>query len=101
MKIESISPLAFCPYGKASVVRYTDGTIKLTSYETDVVFLTPDGWLTVTGLYSTTTRKHIMAFLREYAPTWVDFSTVKSLVVNGYKINLYTGEILRVDGKEF
>ena len=100
-KIESISRLAYCPYGKTNAVKYTDGTIKLTSYETDVAFLTPDGWLTIKGLYSTTTRRHIMAFLKEYAPTVAYFDTVKSLVTNGYKIDINTGEILPVDGKEF
>ena len=96
-KIDTISPLAYCPYGKANAVKYTDGTIKLTSYETDVAFLTPSGWLTITGLYSTTTRKHIMAFLREYAETVADFGTVKSLVTNRYKINIHTGEVLPVE----
>lgn len=60
--------LKYCPYGSAGVNNDGKGNLTLVSYTTPVCFLTNDGWLTCTGTYSATTRKHIGAFMKEYAP---------------------------------
>ena len=78
-------------YAQCSVI-FTSECIQLKSYNTIVLELTYDGWLSVYGLYSMTTRKHISAFMREY--TNFDYYTAKSAFENNYDINLETGEIL-------
>ena len=78
-------------YAQCSVI-FTSECIQLQSYNTIVLELTYDGWLSVYGLYSMTTRKHISAFMREY--TNFDYYTAKSAFENNYDINLETGEIL-------
>ena len=87
-------PLRYCPYGSAGVVVSYDGTIHLVSYTTRVISIDPDGFMEVTGTYSATTRKHIAAFLREYAPAF-RYQDAKELARTGDKINIYTGEVLR------
>ena len=79
------------PYAQCSVI-FTSECIQLQSYNTIVLELTYDDWLSVYGLYSMTTRKHISAFMREY--TNFDYYTAKSAFENNYDINLETGEIL-------
>lgn len=66
--ILSGEPLSRMPYASAVVRKERDGRIVLQSYQTDVIEITPDGWMTCSGTYSATTRKHISAFLKEYAP---------------------------------
>lgn len=84
--------LSLMPYAQAHVVIDQNGT-HLISYVTHVATIDNDGWLSVRGLYSMTTRKHISAFLKEYSPCPVEFSTVKQLVKDKMSINLYTGEV--------
>jgi hypothetical protein len=76
------------PYAQAKVRTYEDGTIVLQSYTTDVITITPGGWLVVSGLYSATTRKHISAFVREYCGC--DYYTAKKCYAEklGYDIVL-------------
>ena len=52
------------PYAQAKVVIMPNGLTILRSYETNVAYLRPDGWLSINGLYSATTRKHIGAFVK-------------------------------------
>ena len=59
--------LSKMPYAQAKVIIMNDGAIVLRSYYTDVALIQADGWLSINGLYSATTRKHIGAFMREYA----------------------------------
>ena len=59
--------LAKMPYAQAKVIIMDNGAIVLRSYYTDVALIQSDGWLSINGLYSATTRKHIGAFMREYA----------------------------------
>lgn len=61
------------PYAQACVRDYGDGHIVLQSYATDVIII-KDGVMHVTGLYSMTTRKHIGAFMREYANAAYDIA---------------------------
>ena len=84
--------LIFMPYAQATVIIDDDNNITLRSYKTDVAFISADGWLTVNGLYSATTRKHISAFVKEY--TVFNFATAKMIYEKKLKINIYTGEIV-------
>lgn len=87
----TIRTLSAMPYAQAQVRIYDDGTIVLRSYATDVITITPGGWLVVNGLYSATTRKHIGAFMREYANT--TYQTAKLIYCDHYRYNIRTGEI--------
>lgn len=83
----------FDSHKQASAYVIIDGnTISLVSYTT-VVAVISDNILTVNGLYSATTRKHISWFMREYASPWT-FQTAKSLALNGDAMNICTGEIV-------
>lgn len=90
------SKLARMPYAQAYITRTNDGII-LTSYKTNVASLTKDGWLTISGLYSTTTRKHLMAFVKEFCPTVADFATVKYLATHNEALNINTGELVSLE----
>lgn len=82
--------LSAMPYAQATIHKYDDGTIVLVSYSTPVAYIEADGRLYIRGLYSATTRKHIGAFVREYAH--IDYQTAKRLYEDGYSYNIYTGE---------
>ena len=91
-----VRKLKYIPYGQAWVRDYADiGKDKrvLQSYETDVVIVN-EGWISCTGLYSMTTRKHISAFLREYYPA-ISFQTIKTLAQTGDSMDILTGEVVR------
>ena len=87
----TIRTLSAMPYAQAKVRIYDDGTIVLQSYATDVITITPGCWLTVSGLYSATTRKHISAFMREYANA--NYEVAKLMYKNRCRYNIRTGEI--------
>ena len=91
--IKMKTKLTFMPYAQATV-HHDERGITLRSYRTDVANIDNDHWLTVTGLYSMTTRKHIGAFLKEY--TDHNFAMAKWLVENRMKINLLTGEVVEL-----
>ena len=86
--------LSAMPYAQATVCKFDNGDIILVSYVTEVASIDSQGWLSVRGLYSMTTRKHIGAFVKEYAN--LDFQTAKKLYVDGYRYNIYTGEVVAV-----
>lgn len=88
-----IQKLKFMPYAQAEVQIFPCG-VNLKSYETIVAHI--DGeWLTINGLYSMTTRKHIKAFCKEFAG-FDQFATIKVLATQGYKMNIFTGEIVKI-----
>ena len=93
----TIKKLSQMPYAQAHVEIDTAGNIHLFSYITLVCTITHDGWLTCTGTYSQTTRKHIDAFMREYVefPSGErgDYQTAKGCYLGNYRLNLDTGEI--------
>ena len=91
--IIATTTLSAMPYAQAKVIKHENGAITLRSYFTDVAHITADGWLHVFGLYSATTRKHIGAFVREYAN--IDYQTAKRIYEDGYGYNIYTGEVGR------
>lgn len=84
--------LTFMPYAQATVIIDDNNNITLRSYGTNVAYLDNEGFLTINGLYSMTTRKHIGAFMREYTP--FDFSIAKKCYEGKYKFNIHTGEIV-------
>ncbi len=86
-------PLKNMPYAQATVMISEKNDIILRSYSTDVVIIS-DGWMTCTGTYSQTTRKHISAFMKEF--NFGDYFLAKLLYTNKEKMNIYTGEILPI-----
>jgi threonine aldolase len=96
MKNITIKKLSAMPYAQAHVEIHEDGSISLFSYVTLVAHITADGWLTIYGLYSATTRKHISAFMREYARP-CDYYTAKAIYNDCKMINIHTGEVLDLD----
>ena len=81
------------PYAQAAVFISGKNDIVLRSYRTDVVIIS-NGWMTCTGTYSQTTRKHISAFMREY--NFGDYFLAKKLYQENLKLNIHTGEILPI-----
>lgn len=90
----TIVKLTAMPYAQATVRQHDDGTIVLISYSTPVAYIEADGRLYIRGLYSATTRKHIGAFVREYAN--LDYQTAKRIYKDGYGYNIHTGEVVAV-----
>jgi hypothetical protein len=89
----TIKKLTKMPYAQAHVEIH-ENAISLFSYVTLVAAIDKDGWLTVYGLHSQTTRKHIGAFCKEYANC--DYQTAKQIYNDGYKFNIHTGEIVEI-----
>lgn len=59
--------LRYCPYGQCEAY-FKGNMVILRSYQTLVAFFDSDtSQFFINGLYSMTTRRHINAFLREYA----------------------------------
>lgn len=87
----TIKKLSAMPYAQAHTEHFDNGDIALVSYVTVVATLTNEGWLTVHGLYSNTTRRHISAFMKEY--TGLDYYTAKQCYTDNHRINIHTGEI--------
>lgn len=93
----TIKKLSAMPYAQAHVEIDNNNNIHLFSYVTLVCTITEDGWLTCTGTYSQTTRRHIGAFMREYVE-WPngergDYYTAKRCYEGNYRFNIYTGEV--------
>lgn len=93
----TIKKLSRMPYAQAHVEIDDEGNTYLFSYVTMVVEITADGWLTCTGTYSQTTRRHIGAFMREYVE-WPngergDYFTAKNAYLGNYRYNVKTGEV--------
>lgn len=92
-----VKKLKFIPYGNAFVEIANKNTFYLWSYRT-LVCKVEQGWLTVKGLYSMTTRKHIGAFMREYCCS--TYQVAKQLYNDGYKLNIDTGEVVEIEKGE-
>jgi hypothetical protein len=90
-----IKKLSAIPYGNAFVeIDEDNNCIYLWSYRTLVCKL-ENNWLTVNGLYSMTTRRHIGAFMREYCNS--NYQMAKQLYNDGYRLDITTGEVQRVE----
>lgn len=86
----STTKLSTMPYAQATVFA-NNGYITLISYETPVAYICPEGWLHISGLYSMTTRKHIGAFVKEYAN--ITYQLAKRLFDDKLSYNIHTGEV--------
>lgn len=87
--------LDFMPYAQAGIRHSLHGTT-LISYSTEVVTIDNMGWMTCTGTYSATTRKHIGAFLKECGKG-ANYYNAKYCYEHGVAYNIYTGEIRDLD----
>ena len=92
----TIKKLTAMPYAQAHVEISEEGVISLFSYVTLVAEIDADGFLTVYGLHYMTTRKHIGAFVKEYTP-FLDYKSAKACYEDGYKLNIYTGEVIELN----
>ena len=81
-------------------VRFDEhGGIEFMSYRTSVITIDPQGWLSCTGTYSATTRKHISTFMHEYG-NGAGYYTAKKCYEDNAIYNIYTGEIISLaDGE--
>ena len=95
----TIRKLSAMPYAQAHIEISDEGVITLFSYVTRVAEIDADGFLTVFGLHSMTTRKHIGAFVKEYTPCF-DYQSAKACYEGGYKINIETGEVISLVEEE-
>lgn len=91
-----IKKLSEMPYAQAHVEIDEHDNVYLFSYVT-LVCAIENNWLSCTGTYSQTTRRHIGAFMREYV-TWPDgepgdYQTAKRCYEGNYRMNIGTGEI--------
>ena len=84
--------LAYCPNGSCGVIFNDDG-VHLVSYTTLVCSINNNNFLTCTGTYSATTRKHIGAFLKEFAPN-LCYQNAKTCYEKNVAMNINTGEII-------
>lgn len=87
--------LSRMPSAQAGVI-LKDGSANLISYDTLVCTIDSEGWLTCTGTYSATTRKHIGAFMREYAPN-ESYCTAKRCYEQDEAYNIRTGEVMPME----
>ena len=80
------------PYANCEII-INPGYIACKSYNT-IVATIQGGWLVINGFYSATTKRHIGEFVKEYAN--ISYQIAKRLYNDGYKYNIYTGEICPV-----
>lgn len=83
-----------CPSGQCGVV-FNRGSVVLVSYKTAVCSIDRDGWFSIGGLYSMTTRRHIRHFLAEYAPG-LSYQDAKRAYEKNLMVNVNSGEWLPV-----
>ena len=91
-----IKKLTDHPYSQCHVVINAKGGIHFISYRTEVITISPSGWLTCYGLYSATTRRQITWFMREYCSP-LTFNDAKRCYCDETQINIYTGETRPVE----
>lgn len=76
-------------YAQTHVAIFDNNSVVMVSYNTPVIIITPEGWLSCEGLYSMTTIKHIGWFMRERGLT---YQLAKQLYLDKKEFNIYTGE---------
>ena len=98
------------PSAQAGILDHIDGTDAsgryqrregwtLMSYATPAATLTASGLLTVDCLCSASTRRHVSAFLREYAPG-ITYQAAKAAHLGGYSIDIHTGDHINTETGE-
>lgn len=93
-------PLRGHASAQAAIFEDYNGDMGLISYSTEVIRVDRSGWMTVSGTYSATTRKHINWFMIECFPDLGGYKTAKKLAETGDALNVTTGEILKSDTGE-
>jgi hypothetical protein len=88
----TIHKLHAMPYAQAEIRCYDDNSVTLISYTTAVAYIDPQGWLCINGLYSATTRRHIGAFVKQYAN--ISYQLAKELYLKNMAYNIMTGEVI-------
>ena len=83
-------------YSQCNVYIDAMGGIHFISYKTEVITISPAGWLTCYGLHSATTRKQIGWFMREYCAP-LTYYTAKHCYCDNVQINIHTWEIRQVE----
>ena len=83
--------LALMPYAQAGIIENDEG-IHLISYSTLVCTIDKEGFLSCTGTYSNTTRKHINRFLKEVAPT-VNYYDAKYCYEHSVKMHVLSKKL--------
>ena len=81
-------------HAAAKINYYDNGSFSLVSYSTTVATIDNEGWLHVNGLYSRTTIKHIIWFMRLIGS---NYQTAKQLVYDNLDMNIHTGEVREWD----
>lgn len=79
---------------QATINYYDNGRITLQSYTATVAEIEND-WLTIHGLYSATTRKHLSWFMKMLGLTYQD---AKACYENNLTMNITTGEVVSCKG---
>lgn len=87
-----IKKLTDHPYSQCYVSTDPNVGVRFYSYRTLVITIDTDGWLTCYGTYSTTTRKQIGWFMREYCAP-LTYYTAKHCYFDNVQINIHTWEI--------
>lgn len=77
--------------GNMRVYKTKDGKAYLYSYNTLVIEVFPDGWGRCFGTYSTTTRRHISQFFRDFFPK-LNYYAAKESAETGIIFNTATGQ---------
>ena len=93
-----IRPLKEMPYAQACVRTYDNGMVVLQSYKTDVIYVIDD-WMTVTGIHSRTTIRHISAFMKEMSAKYgvnLTYQMAKLCWRDNCRMNLTTGEVEQI-----
>lgn len=89
-------PLRKHKYAQCEVEWNDWGDAKLVSYSTDVLFITSDGYVFCTGLYSRTTRRHISWYLSEQY-LGLDYYGVANLLDTKSIYNYHTEKFITKD----
>ena len=92
--MKTIKKLNAMPYAQAHIEIDECGNSYLFSYTTLVAQI-EEGWLTVFGLYSQTTRRHIGAYMAEMTEH-LNYYNAKEAYEGNYKLNVETGEVVEL-----
>lgn len=96
------------PHAQARVRHNANGSITLVSYGVEVADIDTDNWLTIHDWPSPTTRRHIVAFIDEYAyglksraeqerADTGSYQTAKALYEGKMKLDITTGEVVDLE----
>lgn len=89
--MKMIKKLNAMPYAQAHIEVDDCGNSYLFSYTTLVAQI-EEGYLTVFGLYSQTTRRHIGAYVKEMTP-YFTYANAKAAYEGNYSIHIENGDI--------